>query len=683
MLRCFLRVRVTLPAQDRGKYPAIRPSALLAVLSLSIVLFCALVNAQTAAEWPPISPAELALKDDAASSGLAAEVLDRNSHVDDIRGFDTEYFRIKVFREEGRRFADIEIPYLPQNEDVREIRARLVHPDGRAAEFSGEIFDRLIVKSKHLKYQAKVFTLPDVQIGSVFEYSYRITWRRHLPDELKDPSRYSFEGTYSFPTVRWAVQHELFTHHARFSVQPWPNGQLNWSLVRLPNSKVEVQPDKSCVLEVNNVFPIEHEPFMPPPEMANSRVHFFYVIGWPEMFWISTGRRDWQILDTFIGHSRKIAEATSQILAAGDSPDAKLRKIYARVQKIRNVSYEPAKTAQESKQEHLKENKSVEDVLVRGYAYANEINYLFVAMARAAGFDALIVRLADRSRTVFQHNVLDYGQFNASVVLVSFADHNLFLDPATRFCPFGLVPWGEEGVQGLKLISDGSKFVDIPGQKADAAQIKRSATVKISAEGTAEGKFQISYSGQEALTRRFEFHDEDEAGRRKGFEDEIKGWLPEHATFALTSIGPWDSSEEDLSAEGTFTVPEFATLAGSRLLVPVTIFQNIRTNPFQSQQRIQAIYFEHAYNVVDKVAIDYPDSFQVQNGPKGHNDTSDAGHFESKLTPRSRGLDFESSFALSGFVFSPTQYTAVRDLFGWLIASDTETVVLGPVASGT
>jgi hypothetical protein len=683
MLCSLLHARVALPLECEDRYPPLRFFVLLAVIPFAIVFAWVGASAQAAAEWPPLSPAELALKDDVASPGIAAEVLDRNSHVDDVHGFETEYYRIKVFREEGRQYANIEIPYLPGNEDVRDIRARAVLPDGSTAEFKGEIFDRLIVKSKHLKYQAKVFSLPDVQIGSVFEYSYQITWRRHSPDVLKHPDQYTFTGTYSFPTIRWTIQHELFTRQARFSIRPLPKAQLNWYLVRLPNSKVEVQPDGSCLLEVNNVFPVEHEPFMPPLEMANSRVHFFYVIGWPQMFWASVRRRDSQDIDTFVGHSKKIAEATTEILAATDSSDVKLRKIYARVQKIRYVSYEPQRTAQESKQEHLKANKNAEEVLLRGYAYANEINYLFVAMAQAAGFDASIVRLADRSTTVFEQNVLDSDQLNASVVLVSFPGKNLFLDPATRFCPFGLMPWGEEGVEGLKMTLSQGSFVDIPSQTPAAALIKRATAVKITAEGTAEGKFQISYGGQEALTRRTEFHDEDEAGRLKGIEDEIKRWLPERATFAITTIGPWDSSEDDLAAEGTFTVPEFATLAGSRLLVPVTVFQSHRTNPFQSQHRIQPIYFDHSYRVDDKVAIEYPESFQVQNTPKGHNETSGAGHFESTLTPRAGGLDWQSSFTVSGFIFNRGQYKAVQDLYGWRIASDTETVILGHATPGS
>ena len=38
--------------------------------------------------------------------------------------------------------------------------------------FDGKVFDKSIVKAKGLKYLAKTFTLPDVQVGSIIEYYY-------------------------------------------------------------------------------------------------------------------------------------------------------------------------------------------------------------------------------------------------------------------------------------------------------------------------------------------------------------------------------------------------------------------------------------------------------------------------------------------------------------------------------
>jgi hypothetical protein len=215
---------------------------------------------QTAAEWKPVPAEELSLKDDPGMPGAAALLLDRDSHVDDEKSFQTEYYRIKILKDEGRRFADVEIPYVPKVLEVSEIKARKVRPDGTAAEFQGEIFDRFIIKSRHFKYQAKQLNLPDVHPGDIIEYSYRMSRHQHVPDVLKHPEAYLITDAYSIPTVHWKIQHELFTRHARFSIRPIPKANLRWTLVRAPSgTEVKRQEDGSYVLEVRNIPPLAVE----------------------------------------------------------------------------------------------------------------------------------------------------------------------------------------------------------------------------------------------------------------------------------------------------------------------------------------------------------------------------------------------------------------------------------------
>ena len=38
--------------------------------------------------------------------------------------------------------------------------------------FDGKVFEKIIVKAKGIKYLAKTFTLPDVQVGGIIEYYY-------------------------------------------------------------------------------------------------------------------------------------------------------------------------------------------------------------------------------------------------------------------------------------------------------------------------------------------------------------------------------------------------------------------------------------------------------------------------------------------------------------------------------
>ena len=149
---------------------------------------CAFARAaQTGSEgWPPLNPAELALKDNPSSPGSAAMILYRDVHTDDVARQESEYCRIKILTEEGKKYADVEIPWFPKT-DITDIRARTVSPNGTTVEFNGEVFEKTVVKAKKFKVQVKAFTLPGVQTGSVIEYSYTIRWREKWADYLTPP----------------------------------------------------------------------------------------------------------------------------------------------------------------------------------------------------------------------------------------------------------------------------------------------------------------------------------------------------------------------------------------------------------------------------------------------------------------------------------------------------------------
>src|SRR5271154_5739274 len=124
-------------------------------------------------DWLPISPADLALKDNPASPGAHAMILYRESDMDSKEACVREYSRVKIFTQEGTKEANIEIPFLKGQTDIKDIRGRTIQPDGTIINFDGKIFEKTIVKVSGLKYLAKTFTLPDVHPGSIIEYKFR------------------------------------------------------------------------------------------------------------------------------------------------------------------------------------------------------------------------------------------------------------------------------------------------------------------------------------------------------------------------------------------------------------------------------------------------------------------------------------------------------------------------------
>src|SRR5208283_6214039 len=95
-------------------------------------------------------------------------------------------------------------------------------------------------------------------------------------------------------------------------------------------------------------------------------------------------------------------QAVAQIVSPSDTQELKLRKIYNRVQQIRNTSYEPRKSEQEEKRDKEKPAENVEDVWKGGYGNRTQLNWLFLGLVRAAGFEAYGCWVSDRKDYFFK-----------------------------------------------------------------------------------------------------------------------------------------------------------------------------------------------------------------------------------------------------------------------------------------
>ena len=61
-----------------------------------------------AADWPPITPEEQAIKDVAGQPGASAIILERQELADDLNNFHSTYKRIKVLNEAAPSTPDME-----------------------------------------------------------------------------------------------------------------------------------------------------------------------------------------------------------------------------------------------------------------------------------------------------------------------------------------------------------------------------------------------------------------------------------------------------------------------------------------------------------------------------------------------------------------------------------------------
>jgi hypothetical protein len=639
--------------------------ALLLSLFLAVSAFGR--NDAASPEFRDPTPAEKAMSSVAFAAGASAVVLNWHQFVNDRSAYRSEYVRIKILSEEGKKYGNIEIPHIALLNDVDHIKARTVRPDGSVAPFDGKTFDKVILKVNGIRLLAKTFTLPDVQVGSIIEYRYDLTNRAHM-----------------LYNTEFAIQRELPVVHEEISLQPYIFGGFNtfFSFRGLPPGKRPELHKETYELELENIPPFEEEPFAPPAATIKPELQFWYTNGTiePEVFWTKQAQAWADTIEPFVGDGHAVREAAMAEIGNVTMPEEKLRKLYARAQKIRNLSFEPEKTDAETR--NLKDNGSAQDVLRNGYGDLRDVNRLFVSMARAAGFDAHVVRICERDEQYLAKNVPIGGQLDGEIAEVTVDGKALYCDPGTPYAAFDVPAWQKTHTSGLLIARKQEKavWIETPRLSVDAAVTTRVADLKLE-DGVVRGTVAITYMAQEALRERFALRNDDDAAARKSLEESLKSLFADGSVVKLTDVKSLRTTDGPLVVSAEVELPSTASMVGSRAMVPPAMFAATLKNPFTSEQRKTAIYFHYPYRTVDDVTLHVPAGYAIESLPAPADINMGALRYVTTFDTRDNSVHFVRKVTVDAEVVGRDQYRSVREFFSRVAANDQTQMVLRKAAA--
>lgn len=625
----------------------------------------------TGDEWLPIDPAELKMTGEPKAPGAPAIYLYRQVDRKDLGRSNTEYnyVRIKILTEEGREHANIEIPYRGETTNISNIRARTVHPDGAVVNFDGKVYEKMVEKTKGVQVKAKVFTVPDVQVGSIVEYHFN----------------YDFQDGYVFDSY-WPISDDLFTKKAVFSLVPYQRFSVRWDWpAGLPKGAEppKMGPDKIVRMTATDVPAFQIEDFMPPENELRFRVIFIYSEEDFEMdpvrFWRKFDKKQNDRTESFISKKKDLEATVSQIVSANDAPEAKLQKIYARVQQLRNLSYETAKSEQEQQRNKLKLPENASEVLKDGYGTADDITWTFLGLARAAGFESYGLMLSRRSEYFFNEKRMDQRELDSNAVMVKANGKEMFFDPGVLFVPYGLLPWQETDVKGMKLDKEGGSWIQTPLPDSALSQIQRTANLKLNSDdGALEGTVKLTFTGLEAWSRRLTERNEDDAARKKYLEDELKSYIPAAIDADLSNQPDWKSTEPPLVAEFQVKIPGWVSAAGRRAVLPVGVFSAPEKQIFAREDRVYPICFQYPFQKKDDLTVELPAGWTVSSVPQALDKDAKAAEYTLKVDDKKTEVHIVRSVRSDLFLVPKETYPALRTFYQLVRSGDDQQIVLQP-----
>jgi hypothetical protein len=655
------------------------------LLRLSVVSALVSLSAThaLAQQWTPPTPEELSMTSQPEVPGAPAVYLFREETTDDKLHMFSIYVRLKVLTERGKSHSNVELSYAKAHNgggfNVEDIQGRTIHPDGTIIPFTGKPYEKLIEKTQGVKVMAKVFTLPDVEVGSILEYRYKL---RYDDNSLKSPD--------------WYIQSDLWTRKGHYAWKPinlngnivvtGERGQtksfIAWASVLPQGATVTQTPiigtDQTLMeLNVHDIPPAPEEDYMPPISSFTYRVLFYYA-GYRTVdeFWKNEGKYWAKTEDKFIGPGSAVTAAVKDLVVATDTPDQKLHKIYAAVMKLENTRYTREHSSAEERAQGFKEVHNTDDIWTRKRGSDDQLAALFVAMARAAGLKAYVGIVTNRDRNIFMKNYLTLSQLDDVVAIVNVDGKDQFFDPGTRFCPYGHLAWKHTYASGIRQTDAGSDYFNTTGEPYTFSRVQRVADLTLSQHGEISGSITMTYMGDPAIRWRLRSIEGDSASLEREIRTSVEQLMPPGIELKVASIDKLEDYERPLVANIQVT-GSLGSSTGKRVLLPGDIFVATTKPSFPHEKRDIPVYFQFPHMTQDAVRIRFPQTLSIESLPtteKTAYEKSIAYALTSESAPGS--FTVRRNYVLGEIVFYPPQYGNFRTFYSKMENKDQESVVL-------
>jgi hypothetical protein len=655
-------------------------SRLLAALTLSVLVAAPALHAQ----WTAPTKEELAMTSITEVPGAPAVILYKEYTTQDNLHMQSFYFRVKVLTEEGKNYANVELPYVASvaGRSIDDISGRTIQPDGTIVPFAGKPYEKVVVKGEGYKYKVKVFSLPAVEVGSILEYRYKI----HMDQ-------------YYFDSPDWIVQTELFTRKAHYMWKPTDrdllidgkqmSSRVAWTPIlpagvtikqtQLPQASVNnvdgghIQLD----LDVQNIMPIPHEEFMPAMGSLSYKVLFYYSpYATAKEYWVSEGKHWSKERNNFIGNPSNLSAQVQSLFAPGDTQEQKLKKIYASVMTIENTDYTRQHSSSEERSDGLKDVKSAEDVLARKRGSGDQIAEVFVAMARAAGMKAYVMGVANRRERLFLPTYLSMGQIDDLIAIVNVDGKEIFFDPGSRYCSYGHLSWRHALTAGIRQTDNSIDIAPTPGSTYKDTHVSRVADLKLDDQGVATGIVTLSYTGDSALNWREDGLRGDETSLKHQLRTHLEHMLPGGMEVTVLKIDNLNDSELPLKVTYNIKGP-IGSPTGKRLLINANLFEVNSKPRFPEAKRELPVDMHFPSQTQDAVRYMLPASMVVESAPTaGKEMITNTAVFDTSIKTAANSVTIYRNFTMGKTMLGSADYNDLRGFYTKVESKDQEPLVL-------
>lgn len=588
---------------------------------------------------------------------------------DDIEIITDERTRIKILKDKGLDEANIKVRFYSKAryEDIKNISGVTYNLDDAGNVVTTKLDNSSIyVKKINNQFSEVTFTMPDVKVGSVFEYKFT-----DVKKSLGNVDDWYFQD--DIPT-RFSMYRILIPNIFRFinQVLAYQNVDQKSEVINsniyyhggLVSDRAE---EKTYSLK--NVPALREEPFMGAEKDYLQRVvsqlqRIVYNDGQVEEVMSSWPKLTDQLLD-----DEDFGLQLKKNLPHTKSLDDSLKNIQGDYNKMIAIYNYVRANMNWNNSEHIYSSQGVKTAWDKKSGSNAEINFILIDLLRDAGIKAfpLLVSTKDNGTVNTIYPFLD--QFNCTMTCVLIGDHKYFLNAADKYNPSNLIPYDVLDNEGFIVDKEYGGWVTLSDPK-DRWKNVVWYSAQITPDAEMEGKATI-YSYGYSKNPRVKKWKEEKSSFEDYFTKDLTGLKVKNIELKYEDVDTMP-----LQQKLDFTLPVNAS--GDFKYFTLNLFQGLEKNPFIADERKTDIDFNYpqSYTLIGKV--DLPDDYEFDDLPKSIKMIMpDSSITLQRLIQRDNNeINFRITLDFERSVYSANSYPDFQEFYKKLFSTLNEQIVI-------
>lgn len=575
--------------------------------------------------------------------------------------------RIKIFNENGYKYANIQIPYNGRRKasKITDIAAYVFYFDSDNNIITQKIDKKQIFKDKSNEGVSTVaFTFPNLKPGCVIEYRYTKTDKNNI--ELEP---WFFQD-------KIPVQHSICKIIKSSSISLDPRFITNKKVIIDYSGRARSSyNEQTHTFSLDSIPSFKYEPMMTSIADNLQRVEFAMM---PNFGLVGFGKKNkWFLINQGLAKAPFFG-GLADIKIPGTEKLIDSAKGFAKLEDRINFIYEKVKARVTwDKSQTFYTDEDLENVWKEGVGNSAEINFIILNLLRKLGVETYPILVSTREHGKPDQNFISLSQFNGLDVLLKDSMSNYsILDGTQKYQSYKTPPFNILNREVFIIHEDSSRWVSISDSRP---LFKTTSSTKgfIDKDGIMTGEaflyhYDLMKSQHIAEENRKKNREEDE-------EDEEKDFIDKSANdIKIDSVTEKDADDALKPLSTSFKYTYKLSQTDDFYFLDPFFLSSFRKNPFTDTARNTEIDFGANQYYSSAIYVEVPESFEITELPANKllRLPDSSMMFKRIVSKEDDKIFFKNTFEFYRSVFYPEEYPMVREFFNRMYGFINEPIVL-------